>query len=268
MKKIISYSLVIFLFLFSFANQTFAQTDYKAVLLLSTQNPQTVAGNLVNYDLILNTLGNDINEIDVQFLIKGPFDRQSMTFNLHPDHRLERLHNSAPLSVVRYQRIFEGDDGIRVQVVLKSSDGKPFNEGSGAIPVYRVNFRTNDTGTIKGYIDSSHSYVKYTDVSKIDYDNYTPESRAKLLTVISNNQVIPTPTPRPVVASPSSTPNPTVSPTSMPESTPLSKYDEEFERVTEEIEELKGQVEEQENRISLLEKIIQSFKNFFGKLFN
>jgi hypothetical protein len=263
MQKIV-FSLFLFVFsLFGFYGLATAQSSSNAVLLLATDNPQTVVDNVAYYDLVLNTLGNQVNEIDVQFLIRGPFDRQSLTFNLHPEHR-NRVQVSAPLSVIDYQNIYENEDGVRVRVVLRSSSGKPFNEGSGAIPVFRVGLVSNNPGTIVGYIDSSHSYVRYTDASKNDYDNYTTESRPKTLSVIG--EVTPS---LPVATS---TPTPTASATPVmtktPTPTPTSAYDQEFARVSEEIAELKNKVEEQEQRVSLLEKFMRSLREFFAGLFN
>lgn len=265
MQKIV-FSLVLFVFsLFGFYDLVAAQNTSNAVLLLSTDNPQTVVGNTAYYDLVLNTLGNQVNEIDVQFLIRGPFDRQSLTFNLHPEHR-NRVQVSAPLSVIDYQNIYENEDGVRVRVVLRSSAGKPFNEGSGAIPVFRVGLVSNNPGTIAGYIDSSHSYVRYTEASKNDYDNYTTESRPKTLSVLGEftpSLPVATATPTPTA---SATPVLSKSPTPSP--SPTSAYDEEFARVSEEIAELKNKVEKQEERVSLLEKFMQSIRAFFAGLFN
>lgn len=267
MKKFAHLFLLFVACFFTFLQSVSAQATSNAVLLLSTDNPQTVVDNISYYDLVLNTLGNQVNEIDVQFLIRGPFDRQSLTFNLHPEHR-NRVQVSSPLSVIDYHRIYENDDGVRVRVLMRTSDGKPFNEGSGAIPVFRVGLRASGAGTINGYIDSSHSYVRYTDPAKNDYDNYSTQPRPKTLIVIGDATVSVTSTP--IVATvtanpPTATPTPTS--TVRPSATPTSSYDQEFEKVQGEIEQLKSKVENQEKRVSLLEKFMQSLKNFFTGLF-
>jgi hypothetical protein len=265
MKKITS-ALMIFVFfvLFSFLSPVSAQTQYNAALLITSDNQQAVAGNLIRYDLVLNTLGNGVNQIDVQFLIRGPFDRESLSFNLHPEHTTQ-IHNSAPLTVVSYERFYENDDGVRVHVVLKSSNGKPFNEGSGAIPVYQVGLRTNGGGGLSAYIDETHTYVSYSDPSKNGYDNYTPQSRPRLITVMGTNVATNPPSPRPStqVSYPSPTPSVSLEPTPEPE----SRYDEEFQRISSEIEGLKDQVNDQEERLTFVERVVQSLRTFFSKFF-
>ena len=288
MKKFFVFLFALFLgsiFFLHTAPTVMAQSSYNAVLLLTSENQQAVVGNTVYYDLVLNTLGNEVNEIDVQFLVRGPFDRQSVTLNLHPEHS-QRLHSSAPLKVVRYQSLYENEDGVRVQVVLRTSDGKPFNEGSAAIPVYRMGLRANASGDLRAYIDGSHSYVDYTDENKNDYDNYTSESRARVVSVISQASV----TPSPYTPSPSSTPfrptptpysspspsttttYPTSSPqvpvvSSIPSPSPMTKYDEEFARIQAELDALKNQNAEQEQRLSLVERIVASLRNCWSRLF-
>lgn len=269
MKKFAHLFLLFVICFFASSQSVSAQAARNAVLLLSTDNPQTVVNNVSYYDLVLNTLGNQVNEIDVQFLIRGPFDRQSLTFNLHPEHR-NRVQVSSPLSVMDYQQIYENEDGVRVRVLMRTSDGKPFNEGSGAIPVFRVGLRASSAGTINGYIDSSHSYVRYTDTAKNDYDNYTTESHPKTLIVIGDAVVSVTSVPIVAIVTsnpPTATPTPTPTSTVKPSATPTSSYDEEFEKVQGEIEQLKSKVENQEKRVSLLEKFMQSLKNFFAGLF-
>lgn len=261
MKKIASLFFLFVVYFFISFDLASAQSTRNAVLLLSTDNPQTVIGNTSYYDLVLNTLGNQVNEIDVQFLIRGPFDRQGLTFNLHPEHR-NMVQVSSPLTVIDYHMLYENNDGVRVRVLMRTSDGKPFNEGSGAIPVFRVGLRTSNAGIINGYIDSSHSYIRYTDNTKNDYDNYTTESNPKILTVIGSMVSV---TSAPTVAT--STPTPTPTPTAMVTAVPTSTYDKEFERVQGEIEQLKSKVENQEKRVTLLERFMQSLKNFFTGLF-
>jgi predicted RNase H-like nuclease (RuvC/YqgF family) len=56
--------------------------------------------------------------------------------------------------------------------------------------------------------------------------------------------------------------------TKTPTPTPTSAYDQEFARVSEEIAELKNKLEEQEQRVSLLEKFMRSLREFFAGLFN
>lgn len=245
----------------AFSNPVLSQSNSNAVLLLSTDNNQSLVGNIAYYDLILNTLGNQVKEIDVQLLIRGPFDRQSLTFNLHPEHR-NRVQVSAPMSVIEYDKYYENDDGVRVRVVMRAAGNTPFNEGSGAIPMFRIGLTSNNPGTIRGYIDSSHSYVRYADAAKNDYDNYSTESLPKLLDVIGNGTIVPS------IVTSTPTPTPTPTPTSTPTVTPESVYDQEFERVAEEIEQLKNKVDEQEQRVSLLEKFMQRIKAFFANLFN
>ncbi len=242
-----------------------AWADSNAVLLLTTENNQVVEGNTVYYDLVLNSLGNQINEIDVQFLIRGQFDRQSMTFNLHPQHA-QMVAVSSPMTLVEYQPIYENADGMRVRVVLKAGS-KPFNEGSGAIPVFRVGLKTTGAGEVRGYIDASHSYVRYADTAKNDYDNYTPESRARIISILSSGRPIslsPSPTSTPTSLP---TPTPQVTTSATPTPTPTSVYDQEFQRVNQELTTLKNEVAAQEERISFLERVMQKLRSFFARLF-
>lgn len=266
MKKFSHLFLLFVIYFFTFFQSVSAQAVRNAVLLLSTDNPQTMVGNTSYYDLVLNTLGNQVNEIDVEFLVRGPFDRQSLTFNLHPEHK-NRVQVSSPLSVIDYHQIFENEDGVRVRVIMRTSDGKPFNEGSGAIPVFRVGLRASSAGTISGYIDSSHSYVRYTDSAKNGYDNYNTESRPKTLIVVGDAVISVTNAPVVATSTPTRTPTHTPTPTAKPSAMPTSSYDKEFEKVQGEIEQLKSKVENQEKRVSLLEKFMQSLKNFFTGLF-
>lgn len=240
-----------------------------AVLLLTTENSEVVEGNMVYYDLVLNSLGNQINEIDVQFLIRGSFDRQSMTFNLHPQHA-QMVSVSSPMTLAEYQPIYENSDGMRVRVVLKAGS-KPFNEGSGAIPVFRVGLKTTAAGSVRAYIDSSHSYVRYTSADKYDYDNYTSEAMARVITVLASGRPQPstTPTSAPLpTATPTATPTVRATGTVSPTPTPTTVYDQEFQRVTQELEVIKNQVAQQDERISFLERLMQRLRSFFGRLFS
>lgn len=153
-----------------------------AVLLISSDNHrEVIVGETAYYDVVLNTLGNEVREVDVQLLIRGPFDRYAVTAKLATFNT--QFGNFSSMKLIDSNIYFENDDGIRIQAKLESNGPQLFNEGSGAIPIFRIELLTNDVGTIRAYIDSSHSYVRYQDTSRNDYDNYTPESQARIINV-------------------------------------------------------------------------------------
>jgi hypothetical protein len=247
------------------SSEVFAQSQDRAALFLSTENERILVGNQTYYDLILNTLGTDVNEIDVQLLLRGPFDRQGMTFNLHPQHKA-LIQISQPLELVSYDQQYEDTDGVRVRVVLRATDNGSINEGSGAIPVYRIGLKTNGVGQITGYIDDSNSYVRYASPDIGGYNNYSPNSRPRLMDVIDGSNpvvVITTPTPIPTAKPRQTTPEIEI----QPKDEQVTKYDQEFEKIAKELADLKTQAEQQERRLSLLEQIVQSLRSFWGKFF-
>lgn len=262
MKKIFSLICFIALGFYLTALPVRAQSSSNTVLLLMTDNPQTVVGNLASYDLVLNTLGNDVNEVDVQFIIQGQFNINSASYNVLPQNGLQP-ERSSKLFVVREDQSSGGENGLRVHVVLRKSGDRPFNAGSGAIPVYKVQFRVTGPGPIRGYIDQTHSYVRYTDPNQLNYDNYTPETNPKILNVIGDGPTASS------TSAPSPSPSPSSSPIASPEpsATPTTKYDQEFQRISAEVEQVKQQQQHQEERLSLLEQIIHRLQSFFGGLF-
>jgi hypothetical protein len=235
-----------------------AQTNYLPVLFLRADSQSVVVGDTLDLSIIGNTLGNTLRRVEAYVTLEGdavPFNtygygidpgKADLRFNLH---------------------IYEdyADQGRKILHMMMSSpyeDGA--NWGSEAVPLYHIYITPTSPGTINAYLDQNTT-ISYNDQTSGLFDNYTTASRPYVITVLPSSQ--PTPTPTSIVTTPSQAPvSVTPSPTKEPSVDP--DYNHEYEQLKAEVAQLKSEVNNQNQRLSLLETFISKIKAFLNRIFN
>lgn len=160
-----------------------------------------------SFDLKFNTLGHQLTDIYAVFYIEGSLDFNTLTQAFHPDHT-SRIHNSQGLELISSST--ETISATKQKITTHfQSVGPYFSEGSGEVPIYRINFTTGSTGTINTYLDLNETYITYYNSTNTELD-------------IVHSSVVPQ---KNIINPPSTDPPPAGGPSDPPAATNLQYLD-------------------------------------------
>lgn len=198
MKKCLYF---IGLLIWAFLQTTIVKAnEYQPVLFIASENKLATQGEKSTLEVVFNSLGNDIASINLELLLNGAYDAETIT---HTDVVTDRkLLVSPGMELTDYQQLTNDSNDTTITALFEAKGEQGYDEGSAAVPILTVTFTVLEGTNIDAFIGDN------TQVTKVDgtisnVDIYTSKTTPFSLTLQPQPTISSS-----IIPSPKSTPQP------------------------------------------------------------